>query len=1108
MAARGAPQRSATGAPQAPPAAHAVSPWRPIFEEVRGAVGDRRDQVGVIGSINWLRHAMQERGANPNVVRNIIYRDKGKLPDKRALFEILDDLWRSAGHGPLDAPELKALLAPGVGAEQEVLQLLGREKRRAYRAVVGGVRAGEMPKVLVTGRPGSGKTLLADYVQHGLEQAPRGVERIVRLEFGGTDLAASLARLGVEFGVPAERMESRLVRIDTASAYAVQADAQAEVARSILDAARQAAGRVALLLHVSQTIAGQAMLGLAPLRLNTPDVPRVTASEWLWVTLFEPLARLPHLTMLVSMADVPARALQRLGAFEGPIRLSPPTAAEARRFVKARVPQLPAAQHEEIVQRAGRSFEELRTLTLLAQAREPNQAGAHDDERSIEQLSRLAGAGGDSDTRAFLAAMAVLSAPDFPGFEAAALCRLRGAGRGELTPFELSFLDPVPGQDGMVRCFSRQLARAVQTVLANDEPERYRDLHCAAADAYRAAAEASPAGEAAARLLHHLFEARDWASLAGWMAQHGTSHAMVRRIWTAAEDELAGSGAFDTVARQVAGHYVKLGAFDHPDAVRAFEALAASDDRDLRAWTVVKRAEGEVVAGQFERAQVLLDVCPETDVPLIRAELALARASVLRWRGELDAAADLVASVARAELARVGVEEGAAARMAHAKAAVWAGLIAKDRGDLMSAMAEFERADVDDDLVRARVAFQRGDVARKLGCFDRAMAELDDAVRLARRSEALPQEQARYLARRGTLLRLQGRLIESRRAFDEARAKLASAELDEVERAFQWAKVEDEAALTALAEGAFEEATFALTHALAAYRSYAQERGVDAGFRLLRGALHLAVAYAARGLALPMRPPLPLLRSGASGPDLRHARVRIDEILSALRAPEAAKYRAALQLDAEIVASIFAETADAAVRHADAAYAVATGPYATARALTCRAQARLRARKPAAALTDLQEARATLAAGIALVPTPPSRGAADPATFDPADADGAPARGAGSLGPQVGGAPTGERGDPGLRAQIASSITAAHLRAKRPSDAAETLAAALEDATLAPYHEGLLRAFGEVAEEADGSDAWKRHRRLRELLGVDGTGPSTPARLPDALVASWRSRLP
>lgn len=144
------------------------SPWRSVFERVRREVGRRRDEHGSLGSINWLRHHMELRGANPNVVRNIIYRDKGKLPDKRTLYAILDDLWQASGQPPLDAAELASLLSPGSGHEQEVLQLLGREKRRAYRDFVQAVRSGDDPKLVVVGRPGSGKTLLCDYIQQAL----------------------------------------------------------------------------------------------------------------------------------------------------------------------------------------------------------------------------------------------------------------------------------------------------------------------------------------------------------------------------------------------------------------------------------------------------------------------------------------------------------------------------------------------------------------------------------------------------------------------------------------------------------------------------------------------------------------------------------------------------------------------------------------------------------------------------------------------------------------------------------------------------------------------------------------------------------------------------
>lgn len=1044
----------------------AGSPWRAIFEDVRNAIGHRRDEHGVVGSINWLRHAMEARGANPNVVRNIIYRDKGRLPDKRALFLILDELWREAGNPPLNMPELQALLSPNASAEQEVLQLMGRDKRKAYKALLGGIRNGEMPKVLVTGRPGSGKTLLTDYVQHGLELAGIASDSTVRLEFGSVDLATSLTRLGLQLGVAPEVMESRLVRIATASAYAVQADAQAEVARVLLEAVRQRQGPMVLLLHVSQGLTTQDSMGLAPLRLNTPEVPRVNAPEWLWVTLIEPLGRQPHISLFVTMTDLPARAMQRLGPFADPIRLTPPTAADARRFVKARVPHLAPAQQEDIVQRAGRSFEELRTLTLLAQARTPQKGDAAAGEEYIEQLGRLVEQTGDPDLRAFLAALAVLSPPAFPTFSATVLREVQGV-RRDLGPFELSFLDAVPGQAEQYRNFSRQLTRELQTRLFQSDPTYYRRVQRAAAGAYRQEAEADPGSEAAARFLHHLFEAREWRELTDWLASHTVPHAQIRNVWQAALDELKGKPELDLVAREVAKHYVKLGAYEHPDALRAFETGAASSDPALQAWTLVKRAEGEVLAGRYDRAEVLLDTTPGIDDPLIRAEAALTRAGIMRWRSQLADAAEVVRKQVRPELKRlVGTPSSGQAKQALTKAALWEGLIAKDRGELEAALAAFDSADAGDDLVRARIEFQRGDVSMRLGRLDAALRALDAAVELSRRSEALAQEQARYLARRGKLHRLRGEMTASSQDFEAAREMIGSAELEADELDFWGAKIDDESAYTALAHGDFEEATFLVTHALATFRAYAAATGTSGTFRVLRGTLHLAASYACRGLAQPFRLPFAVLREGVDGPDLRHARQRIEEVIAALA--DAPRFQIDLRRQALLLASKFAATGDEGQAFADAALKVSNFDYQRAQALAARAAAQLRRQQLDGALEDLRQAGEAL--------------------------DGVTA------------GLENERGDSGLRSQLAALTSAAHLGAGNEKDAAEVLVSALDDEGLTPYHEGLLRAFGEAADEAKVEGGWKSHRRLRLLLGVDGTGPSTPARLPDALVAAWRSR--
>ena len=370
------------------------SPWRSLFETVRRALHNRRDARGTVGSINWLRQGMAERGANPNVVRNIIYRDKGKLADKRVLFGLLSELWESAGHPPLEAPEIERLLS-APPKQGEASQLLCRDKRRIYETFVGALRVGRYPKLLVTGRPGSGKTLLSDCLQEGLREGPESAVRlaphtaqsgskgtpqtlqVIRQEFSALNLADALLRLSLALGGSPQAFAAKLAKVGVAGAYSVQADAQAGVARVVLEQLRNRRDPVVLLLHVSQSSEGaqSSKLGDVPLRLNTPEVPRVNLTEWLWHALLAPLGHLNQVALLVSMAELPTSLAGQTEAFEGPHQLSPPTTAEARRFIRTKAPQLPPEQQEKLLGQAKGSFENLRTLTLLAEARGPHGDG-------------------------------------------------------------------------------------------------------------------------------------------------------------------------------------------------------------------------------------------------------------------------------------------------------------------------------------------------------------------------------------------------------------------------------------------------------------------------------------------------------------------------------------------------------------------------------------------------------------------------------------------------------------------------------------------------------------------------------------------------------------
>ena len=1038
------------------------SPWRALFEEVRSRSKNERDEHGVLGSINWLRQQMATRGANPNVVRNIIYRDKGKLSDKQALLAILKELWKRYCDAPLQVPELEALLSAGGGVEQEIAQLLGREKRRAYSAFVSGVRGDQAPKLLVTGRPGSGKTLLLDYVQQALELPPKAPDSVERLEFSSRDLSAALTRLALALGVPRSVIETKLVKVTAQGAFAVQADAQADVARTLLEAAGRYKGTAVLLLHLSQSLLEERTLGETPLRLNTADVPRVSAAEWVWLSLLEPLSHLPNFSLLVSMASVPARVVQRLGAFESPVKLNPPTSAEARRFVKARLPNLSTAQQETLLQRAGRSFEELRTLTLLADIRETLPDGVSEgiserqDREHVAQLSALVDTAGNAAVRDFLAAAAVLSLPDYPTFTLEALGAVRDSGAA-LSSVEAAFLDPIPASENTYRCFSRQLTRQLRERLQR-QPERYRRLNAAAAHYYVTQARQVGSGDETARYLYHLFEARDWTALLTWLGNGSVPQTLLRRLWQAAETELAAGETFEAVALQVAAHYVRLGSYEHPDAERAFGVLATSEKEDIRLWTLLKRAEGQVAEGQVEQVEALLGGWTQTDDPLLNAERALVQASAARWRGSLSEAAERVAE-ARPLAARLSPVD-AASRLVRTKVAVWAGLVAKDRGDLETALSEFESASPEDDLVGARVAFQKGDVLLRLGRFDAALVALTRAVQGAYRSEALTQEQARYLSRRARLCRLRSELDAAGEDFTAALHLLEKGA--GLEQTFWRAKLSDERALYLLAVGAFDEAIFALKHSRDVFTRFEQATGVDASYRVLRSGLRLALAYALRGAGrTSVWAPLDeaIMRES---PDLLHARQLTRTLTKQVEGTGSAY--GTLRRQAYLLNSVLTADPQEAVSWVERAFTHISTSYPQQEAESCAylASAQLRFGEPERTLEAVGRARAVLK---------PLQG-------------------------------KNERGDLGLQARLSGLEVQALLVKDEVEKAAAALEAYLQNPDFGAYATALLRDIGEAAEKHLGEKA-RHHPALTQRFGEVLSDASV--RFADALVLSWQT---
>lgn len=1078
-------------------AASELSPWRAVIEQVTERVAGRRDEIATIGSINWLRHAMELKGANPNVVRNIIYRDKGRLHDKRALFQVLQQLRAELDLEPISDPALTYLGSAYAEAELEVSQVLGREQRRAYRALVGGIRSGAYPRLLVLGKPGSGKTMLADYIQRALEQDEQAA-RVSRFDFSESDLNTSFVRFATELGSDPSLIESRLVRIGTTSAFAVQADAQVDVVRILVESLRREPQPRTILLHLGQGLNEPGRLGAAPLRLNTPEVPRVSAAEWLWSTLISQLAALPQTALFVSTTGLPGGVHGVTGAggwFAGPLTLNAPTSAEAKRFVAAHAPQLDESVRQGIVERAGRSYEALRTLSVLALVRRHPGSAERGGEADDEALERLVGAidpGSEPRLRGFLVALSTLCAVEPASLGSDELLALSGGKGRRLSSVEQAFLDRLPGKTDSYRPFSRRFVRRLAARLAETDPEAARSAHVAAAAGLQQAALAEPSGEEAMRYLKHSLAARDFAQLTDWLTTHPVPYAVLDKVWAAALEEreaLTQRDAFDTLALELARQLVRLGAADHVEAVRAFELLAASEQPQVRAWTAVLRAQTELTGGRFERAQTLLDVAPPSTVPVLEAERALTEAGILRWRAEFSAAAARVAEAAEvlAEVLAAQQDSDAAGDQAStaltAKVAVWTGLIAKDRGDLPGAIQALWTSSLDDDLIEGRLAFLRGDVAVQLGLFDLAGRELDGAIAAASRSGALAEERSHYLARYGTLARLRGDLESARHLFEQAGTVLEQSDAGPLDLAFARARLGDEGALVALASGDFESAIVASTTAIATYRDYQRQRGVDADFRIARASLRLATAYAFRGMSLPFRRPWPLrhdLRLEARGdPDIAHAAASlttfIEELAGNGNGPDQRSSRVrGLLREARLMLGYLTANRELALELVDSAAADARFDYQRAEAHAGRAAVLLALGDQEAALAAIDEAEAHRQASLSVVAQVVGSGAAP------------------------------ERGDLGLVAQLTTYKMAAELGLGVQTAAADTLSHALEDDDLAPFHEGILRAFGEIAD-AGGRD-WRQHRRLRSVLGLNGTGPSTPARLPDALVALWRER--
>ncbi|THF88359.1 hypothetical protein E7T09_03905 [Deinococcus sp. KSM4-11] len=294
--------------------------WKNVLADLRRRLPPPASGRQQRGSLRWLEAEMKARGANPAALRNIVYRDIGTAADKTVLHQIFSDLALEVGsvlpgHDQPAAP-------PGLPDE---LHLLGRSKKRAYKQFLAGVRAGRAPRLIVTGRPGAGKTVLLDKVEEAL----------------------------VERGIPVTRLgltgdASQLLPFDASpgASYAVQAQAQVDALRAVLPDS----GAVLVRVTDDLTFAGQ------PPR--APDGTQLSPAAWASTTLFACV----RAGVSILLASESRRGLENTPVEV--IDLRPPTTAEARVYLMGSL-GVTQTEADVLVRETGRHLDRLALLVRL-----------------------------------------------------------------------------------------------------------------------------------------------------------------------------------------------------------------------------------------------------------------------------------------------------------------------------------------------------------------------------------------------------------------------------------------------------------------------------------------------------------------------------------------------------------------------------------------------------------------------------------------------------------------------------------------------------------------------------------------------------------------------
>ena len=912
--------------------------WQAALKMLRSQLPRAREAWGVRGSLRWLEEAMRARGASSSSVRNIVYRDIGTAADKLALHALLSELASQVGQTLAPLP---VSLRQPLPAE---LELLGRQKRRAFRQFLASVRqagsdsggqgtrdsGGQGARLIVSGPSGAGKTLLNTHLERAIGQLSPAPQ-VRRLTLGGDLLSSGGLFPDLE--------------ISASQPYAVQAEAQARAAKAFLDGLEGV-----LLLRVERS--GE--FGGVPPRQG--DGAAISLTAWAAEHLYR---RAPAgLSVLLAAEDDQTLPPDLVG---DRIRLAPPTPAEARRYLMAQL-NIPASRADELVRQTGRNLDR---LTLLAAARTLGSGDASGEDTLARLLADPAAAG-------LLSALSVtqqlvhdlLEAPvpgaTIQGLPRPALEAALGHPLTELPAHVRALLNET--DPDLVRPRSAPLLAAARPGLAAAELK---------AALTRLASNTAQRPELAAFHLGAFSRLGRWAELTRWLDEQMDGQpgglALAPAVWANARGRIPGE-AREALARAVVSHHAMLGAYGHPQARDALFTLLDSPRNGVRAWARVKLAESSVDSGNFEAAEAQLSHPELNDSeggrsapggPLAQrladrwlqgaqADALLVGAALARWRGDLDTATRLAADP------RTQTVQTSGGLSDPARAALWRGLIAKDAGRWTEAMRELGQVPASHPLLSARSRYQEGDLRLRLGQPAAALTLLQEAARRLRLESAAPEEQARVGARVATALR---RLGQPEAALEESRrASALAAAGDAVLRA----RLDSERIPVLLALFRPDEALRLAATALDLLGQPGPRRA-EAAYRERRTHYRVALAYLTRGAGQPYLQPF----GGATRdtPDTAQARQVLDALLfhTPLAGPGGGLDREqVLSFDILLSRALAEPDATHALNFARRALAMTDHPYAETQARATLADAYLRAGQPQQALHETNRAHALL----------------------------------------------------------------------------------------------------------------------------------------------------